>query len=116
MSINQEFEKKAKADLDESVEQLNPDITRRLQQARYAALEKASTRSTWSFYPKALATAFTIAVISVSLFFNFSQYEVSDTVLAMETEMEMLSSKDSFELMEDLEFMEWLVEFEEYTG
>lgn len=116
MSKNIEFEKKAKAYLDESLDELSPDITRRLQQARYAALEKAKPRSLWSFSPQAASVAFAIAVVSLSLSFNFNQNETTDTVIEMETEMEMLTSNDNLELMEDLEFIQWLVESEQYAG
>jgi len=118
MSKNIEFENKAKAYLDESLNELSPDITRRLQQARNAALEKAKPRSLWSFFPQAATAAFAIVVVSLSFNFNFNfnQNETTDTVIAMETEMEMLTSNDNLELMEDLEFIQWLVESEQYAG
>ncbi len=116
MSKSDKFEKKAKSLLDESIDDLSPEITRRLQQARYAAIEKTKPRTTWSFFPQAATAVFAIVVVSVSVFFNFNQNEVTETVLAMETEMEMLTSNDSMELMEDLEFIQWLVETEEYAG
>jgi len=118
MSNNIGFENKAKASLDDSLDEISPDITRRLKQARYAALEKAKPRSLWSFFPQAATVAFAIAVVSLSLNFNFNQNETTDTVIAMETEteMEMLTSNDNLELMEDLEFIQWLVESEQYAG
>ena len=45
------FEQKNKALLDESLDDISPEVARRLQQARYAALEKAKPRSIWSYYP-----------------------------------------------------------------
>lgn len=116
MSKNIEFENKAKDYLDESLDELSPDITRRLQQARYAALEKAKPRSLWSFFPQAVTAAFAIAVVSFALIFSFNQNETTDTVIAMETEIEMFTSNDNLELMEDLEFIQWLVESEQYAG
>ena len=116
MSKNIEFENKVKAYLDDSLDELSPDITRRLQQARYAALEKAKPRSLWSFFPQTATVAVAIAVVSLSLNFNFNQNETIDTMIAMETEMEMLTSNDNLELMEDLEFIQWLVESEQYAG
>lgn len=116
MSELDEFAKKAKAHLDESLDELSPEITRRLQQARYAALEKAKPHSLWQLFPQVAAAVFAISVISISLSFYFNQSEVADTVLAMETEMEMLTSNDNLELMEELEFIQWLVESEEHAG
>lgn len=117
--MSEKFEEKVKTHLEESLDDLSPDISRRLQQARYAALEKAEKGSfIWSFYPKAATAVFAISVLSISLFLNVQKNDVTETVIAMETEteMEMLSSNDNLELMEDLEFIEWLVEFEEYAS
>jgi len=110
------FEKKNKSLLDESIDDISSDITRRLQQARHAALEKAKSRSTWSFYPQATAAIFSIAVISAGLFFNFDDNVFNNTELTMETDIEMLTSNESLDLMEDLEFLQWLAESEEYAS
>ena len=116
MSEVNQFESKVKTYLDDSLDDLSPDITRRLQQARYAAIEKAKPRSAWSFFPQAAMAAFAIAVVTVSLNFSFNQAELADTVVVMDSEMEMLTSKDNLELMEDLEFIQWLVESEQHAS
>ena len=116
MNEADKFTKNAKAYLDESLDDLSPEITRRLQQARYAALEKARPRTLWQYFPQAATAVFAISVISISLSFYLNQTEVADTVLAMETEMEMLTSNDNLELMEELEFIQWLVESQEHAG
>ena len=110
------FENKAKSLLDESLDDISPDISRRLQQARYAALEKAKPRSFWSFYPQALTALFAVAVVSGSLIFNFNEDNLINTDLATETDIEMLTSNEGLELMEDLEFMQWLAESDEYAS
>ena len=111
-----DFEKKSKVILDDSLHDISPDVARRLQQARYAALEKAQPRTLWGFFPKTVTAFFAVSIISVSLFFNFNQGDTTETILATGIEMEMLSSNDNFELMEDLEFIEWLAETEEYAS
>lgn len=116
MNKSDKFEKNVKSMLDESIDDLSPDISRRLQQARYAALEKVKPRSIWTFYPQAMTAMFAIAVISVSLLVNFNDSELSNTELAMESDIEMLTANESLDLMEDLEFMQWLVESEEYAS
>ena len=116
MNKPDDFETKAKSLLDESLDELSPDISRRLQQARYAALEKAKPRSVWSFYPQAISAVFVVAIISTSLLFNFNQDTLNNTDLVMETDIEMLTANEGLELMEDLEFMQWLVETEEYAS
>ena len=111
-----EFEKKAKSLLDESLDDLDPAITRRLQQARYAALEKAKPRSTWSFYPQAISAVFVITIISAGLYFNYDDNALNNTELALESDIEMLTVNESLDLIDDLEFMQWLAESEEYAG
>ena len=116
MNRSEKTEEKIKSLLDQSVDDLSPDVTRRLQQARYAALEKAKPRSIWSYYPQAATAIFAVAVISVSILFNFDTNQLNKTELAMEADIEMLTVNESLDLMEDLEFMQWLVEFEEYAS
>ena len=116
MNKPENFENKAKSLLDESLDDLSPDIARRLQQARYAALEQAKPRSILSFYPQAVATMLVVAVVSASLLFNFDDNVLNNTELAMETDMEMLITNESLDLLEDLEFMQWLAESEEYAS
>ncbi len=116
MNKPDEFEKKVKSLLDENLDDLTPDINRRLQQARYAALEKAKPRSAWAFYPQALIVIFVIAVLSVTLLFNFNNNNLNQTELAMESDLEILTASESLDLIEDLEFMQWLAESEEYAS
>ena len=116
MNKPENFENKAKSLLDESLDDLSPDIARRLQQARYAALEQAKPRSILSFYPQAVAAMLVVAVVSASLLFNFDDNVLNNTELAMETDMEMLITNESLDLLEDLEFMQWLAESEEYAS
>lgn len=110
------FEQKNKSLLDESIDDISPDITRRLQQARYAALEKAKSRSLWSYYPQAIAATLAVSVILASLIFNFDDNVLNNTEIVMEADIEMLTSNEGLELMEDLEFIQWLAESEEYAG
>lgn len=112
------FEKDIKQKLEEGLDDISPDISRRLQSARYAALEKAQQKPHLlsSFFPQTITAAAAIAVVSVSLYMNFSVDDTAETVLAMEAEMEMLTANENLELMEELEFIEWLVENEEYAS
>ena len=111
-----DFEKKSKVILDDSLNDISPEVARRLQQARYAALEKAQPRKLWSFFPQAATAVFAVSIISATVFINYNQSDTTENILATGIEMEMLSSSDNFELMEDLEFIEWLAETEEYAG
>ncbi|MDH5601461.1 MAG: DUF3619 family protein [Gammaproteobacteria bacterium] len=110
------FEQKNKSLLDESLDDISPEIMRRLQQARYAALEKAKPRTIWSYYPRAIAATLVVSVISASLFINFDDNVLNNSEVAMEADIEMLTSSEGLELMEDLEFMQWLAESDEYAS
>lgn len=116
MDKPEKFENNAKTLLDESAESLNPDITRRLRQARYAALEKAHKPAVWGGFPQAVTAMLAIAVVSISLIFTVDHDSSYEIVNVMEDEIEMLTSTDNMELMEDLEFMQWLVETERYAS
>ena len=128
MNKPEEFEKNAKNLLDESLDDLSPEITRRLQQARYEALEKAKPRSSWSFFPQsasdvlsipavpAISAVFAVAIISATLMFSFNENKLNKIELAMEADIEVLTANESLDLLEDLEFMEWLAESEEYAS
>lgn len=116
MNKPKEFEDKVKKILDESLDDLTPDITRRLQQARYAALEKTKSKTRWSFYPQAATAIFAVAVISMSMFLNLTDNELNETEFAMESDIEMLTANESLDLLEDLEFIQWLAESEEYAS
>lgn len=116
MSKIENIEQKAKQQLDESLHDLSPDITRRLQQARYAAIEKASQKNIWSFLPEVKYAMFAIAIVSVSIFLKVNDNDSALTTLAMESDIEMLTSNESLELLEDLEFIQWLAENEKYVS
>ncbi len=116
MNKPEKFEVKVKSLLDEGLDDLDPAITRRLQQARYAALEKAKPRSLWVFYPQAISAVLAVTIISASLYFNYDSNALNNTELAMEADVEMLTANESLDLIEDFEFMQWLAESEEYAG
>jgi len=116
MNKSEDFENQAKQLLDQSLAEIHPDVSRRLQQSRFAALEKAKPRSIWLFYPKAATALFAVALVSVSFWFNSQTPDFSDTTLAMESDIEMLTDHDALELIEDLEFMQWLLETEKYAS
>ena len=46
----------------------------------------------------------------------FDDNVLNNTEVAMEADIEMLTSSEGLELMEDLEFIQWLAESEEYAG
>lgn len=116
MNKHRKFENKITSLLDQSVDEVSPEIARRLQQSRYAALEKPRSRWYRMRMPITAMAAVFIAVVITSIWFDKPDNVLPETVLAMETEMEVLSSTDNLELMEDLDFIQWLVETEGYAS
>ena len=116
MNKSEDIENQAKKLLDQSLAEINPEISRRLQQSRFAALEKAKPRTNWIFNPRAATALFAVAIISVSVWFNTQTPDFSDTTLAMESDIEILTDHDALELLEDMEFMQWLLETETYAS
>jgi hypothetical protein len=53
---------------------------------------------------------FAIAIVAVTLLYNVNVNDSAQTTLAMESDIEMLTSNESLDLMQDLEFMQWLAE------
>ena len=101
------FLARVKGQLDESVDQLDAETRSRLTQARYQALSGLEQRSPWwrgwSLPAGALATAL-VVVLAVDLARPPTPTEsVSDL-----EDLELLSANESFELLEELEFYEWL--------
>lgn len=94
-----------KETLDESVDSLDANILSRIRQVRAQAVEKSGNQSVNWFGVVAggLATAsvMALAIIIVT--------QTSDTSSNLPVDdIELISSSDSLELYEDLEFYEWL--------
>lgn len=112
MNKSDKIEQAAKKQLDESLQELSPEIARRLQYARNSAVEKATQKNIWSAFPQVKYAMFALAVVSVSILFNLKDNDSALTTLVMESDIEMLTSNESLDLIEDLEFMQWLAETE----
>ena len=110
MSNENKFEDRVNTLLDQSVDDLDQNISRKLQLARYAAIEKAGKRSAWTLIPKPVAAVFAIVAISLTVFFNVSRMTTMETIASMESDIEMLTANESIDFIEDLEFIEWLAE------
>lgn len=88
--------------LDSSVESLNPEIRRKLNQARMAALEKKSkAMPIWK-----LASGVSL-VFAMVLFYQFSAAPVDESLTPFAEVLE-----EDIEMLEDLEFVYWMSEEE----
>ena len=100
-----------KQELDQRADQLTGQVRSRLSQARYAAINSASSRkkkqSPWAWGGVAMAASITLIVL---VWQPWSSIPTID-VFAFE-DMELMLSGDELELYEDLDFIAWLNEIE----
>lgn len=106
------FEQRARERLAESTDRLDGRIRSRLTQARFAAVEEArrAHRSfTWRNWIPAGALA-AAAVLAVALWNGNTSVPQPPTVTAQNSldDLEIVAGDESFELLEDLEFYEWV--------
>ena len=102
----EEFSKRAKADFDASVEELDAATLSRLNRARHAALaELQQPTRQWARWVPAAGVA-AAAVVAVVIVRNPAAIDgPPPTVVA---DMEILLGEDSIEMFEELEFYSWL--------
>lgn len=106
-----EFIKSLKSALDDSIENLDAKTRSRLTAVRHQALEQQVEKRTGSFWIIP-AGAFASLAIAMLVFNLWTENHLQDSWPVME-DLELLSSDESFELLEELEFYEWL---ESQTG
>ncbi len=107
VSAEDAFVKKAKQQFDESVECLDGETQSRLNRARHAALAELGTgRSIWVQWAPAAGVA-AAAVLAVVLWTGNPVTEDMATP-AVASDMEILLTGDSLEMLEDLEFYSWI--------
>ena len=107
VSAEDAFAKKAKQQFDESVERLDGEAQSRLNRARHAALaELGAGRSIWVQWAPTAGVA-AVAVLAVVLWTGNPVTE-DMTTPAVATDMEILLTGDSLEMLEDLEFYSWI--------
>ena len=101
------FAEKAKARFDESVQRLDGQTQSKLNQARHAALaELGNTRPAWVQWAPATGVA-AAAVVALLIWTGNPQME-DLTAPAVASDMEILLTEDSLEMLEDLEFYSWI--------
>lgn len=106
-----EFERRARALLEESVAHIDGRVRSRLNQARQAALAQSAgtSRSPWrgrAVIPMGLATAAAVTLVAVLAWRQHAPQMASDD----DTDVELLADGEAFELLaDDGAFYEWAV-------
>ena len=109
---DEELLKKTREALDESVESIDASTLSQLNQARQHALQsKKSSRSfvtTW--LPTSVVAAFVIAItVNMMPGFQISNEQKELTEQAFD-DIDIIASSTELDLLEDLEFVSWLIE------
>ena len=104
------FLENARQSLDQSVEDLEPETLDKLNQIRRDAINDTVAKprrlsSAWWVPAGSIATAAIVAAVWLNSPEPASHLAVND--------MELLTSEDDLEMMEDIEFVAWLMEQEE---
>ena len=109
MNDNDKLEQQSRQALNASVEEIDAATLSRIRQVRARALEKAGAKSfNWfGIATGAMATA-SVMVFAVMILLN---NEPAVQPLPAE-DIELITSLDELELYEDLEFYQWLAEYE----
>jgi hypothetical protein len=112
---NKEFLGHSRKLLDDSVDSLDASTLSRLNQARQKALNSRSmdTRRSNFFLTApagAVFTSFVVAAVVVLLWTALPQQQPQPQLAQQYEDIEMLTADAEFDLLEDLEFVSWLVE------
>ncbi len=101
------FEQRIRETLDAGLDTLDPAVTRRLRQARAAAVEQAGRRATRALRP---AAALVLAGMLVAAVFLRPAGEGPELPAADPVDLEIIAADDSLRFYEELEFYQWLAE------
>lgn len=101
------FLDEARRQLDESAAGLDAETSSRLTQARHQALSALDRRTVW-WRGWSLPTGVLAGALVVVLAVGLVRAPTSTENISDLEDLELLSANESFELLEDLEFYEWL--------
>lgn len=113
---NDDFEKQVNQALDDSVDKLDSDTTRRLLTARQSALAELDKPAWWKMpvlKPVGALAAGLLVFMIVSPVYKLAQ---NDRGLAEPADIELMASVDNLEMVEELEMIQWMLETEDYAS
>jgi len=116
-SDEQRFIEQVRTSLDNSAEEVSPDVAARLRQARHAAIVVPYRRATPMWMP-ALSTAMLVLVIAVAWFAGLPRVETPVQLQTQQvaSDFEMLVHGEDLELFADMDFYLWLEQRSKHAG
>jgi hypothetical protein len=122
MNDDKSFTQNIQNALDNGIEELDADVSRRLRLARYQALEAYQEKHNYWKPASGFALA-TMLLVAIGVWQfggnqrSIEQFNERDTVIAQSIEdLELIASSDSMQFYQDLEFYQWLDVVEGNTG
>ncbi len=115
MQDDSKLNNKIRTALDASVDNLDPNVSRRLQQARHAALETAAKPRMPFWQPAGAFALASILLLSVLVWPDRETRQNMPEPAAL-ADMELITADDSLQLYEDLDFYQWLLESETHAS
>lgn len=114
MNDDKSFTQNIQHALDNGIEELDADVSRRLRLARYQALEAYQEKHNYWKPASGFALA-TMLLVAIGVWQfggnqrSIEQFNERDTVIAQSIEdLELIASSDSMQFYQDLEFYQWL--------
>lgn len=98
------FEYRLRARLDQGLEDIDPDVTRRLRLARQVALEQGARRFRFGWVPAAAAVFAGLLMAAIFLRPADDGAGLPD----MASDLEIIAADDSLQFYEELDFYQWL--------
>lgn len=114
MNDDRSFTNKIRQMLDNSTEELDTDISRRLRLARYRALENYEEKH--SYWKPAGGFALASMLLVAIGVWQFGGHERGNGMAQAMDDLELIASSDSLQLYEDLEFYQWLDVIQDNAG
>lgn len=103
----QKFLQQMRTSLNASESSLDDSIVARLKNARIQALSEPQKMDRWTWIPVASVASVATMLVLVSFLYRGAPQHEAQTV-ANGVELELLMSQESLELLEQLEFYQWL--------
>lgn len=120
-SDEQKLRELAKASLERSVDNIDGATLSRLRQARHAAMQQRETPVLATWLRPALASAFTVCALAILLTMLPNRKADDDLLANAEAlqqmdDFQLLSNGEDLDMIQDLEFYEWLEQQDQQGG